>query len=52
MITMRRMVLGAAFATSSTAIVAKMLAERLELNTPHRRRIIAIRHWLTNCDLV
>jgi CPA2 family monovalent cation:H+ antiporter-2 len=36
------LVLGGAFAMSSTAILAKMLAERLELNTPHGRRIIGI----------
>ncbi|HEX4985626.1 MAG TPA: monovalent cation:proton antiporter-2 (CPA2) family protein [Burkholderiales bacterium] len=36
------LVLGGIFAMSSTAILAKMLAERLELNTPHGRRIIGI----------
>jgi CPA2 family monovalent cation:H+ antiporter-2 len=36
------LVLGGVFAMSSTAILAKMLAERLELNTPHGRRIIGI----------
>jgi CPA2 family monovalent cation:H+ antiporter-2 len=35
-------VLGGVFAMSSTAILAKMLAERLELNTAHGRRIIGI----------
>jgi CPA2 family monovalent cation:H+ antiporter-2 len=34
--------LGGAFAMSSTAIIAKMLAERLELNSAHGRRIIGI----------
>ncbi len=36
------LVLGGVFAMSSTAILAKMLAERLELNRPHGRRIIGI----------
>ncbi len=36
------LVLGGVFAMSSTAILAKMLAERLELNAPHGRRIIGI----------
>jgi CPA2 family monovalent cation:H+ antiporter-2 len=36
------LMLGGVFAMSSTAILAKMLAERLELNTPHGRRIIGI----------
>ncbi len=36
------LVLGGVFAMSSTAILAKMLAERLELNTAHGRRIIGI----------
>ena len=35
-------VLGAVFAMSSTAILAKMLAERLELNSPHGRQILGI----------
>jgi CPA2 family monovalent cation:H+ antiporter-2 len=35
-------VLGGVFAMSSTAILAKMLAERLELNFPHGRQIIGI----------
>jgi len=35
-------VLGGVFAMSSTAILAKMLAERLELNSPHGRQIIGI----------
>ncbi|HET9665000.1 MAG TPA: monovalent cation:proton antiporter-2 (CPA2) family protein, partial [Burkholderiales bacterium] len=34
--------LGGALAMSSTAILAKLLAERLELNTEHGRRIIGI----------
>jgi CPA2 family monovalent cation:H+ antiporter-2 len=34
--------LGGALAMSSTAIVSKMLAERLELETPHGRQIIGI----------
>ena len=34
--------LGGALAMSSTAILAKLLAERLELNSPHGRRIIGI----------
>ena len=34
--------LGGVFAMSSTAILAKMLAERLELNSPHGRQIIGI----------
>lgn len=36
------LVLGGVLALSSTAILAKMLAERLELNRPHGRRIIGI----------
>lgn len=36
------LVLGGVFAMSSTAILAKMLAERLELNTPQGRHIIGI----------
>lgn len=36
------LVLGGAFAMSSTAIVTKMLTERGELSTPHGRDIIAI----------
>ncbi len=36
------LVLGGVFAMSSTAILAKMLAERLELNSPHGRQIIGI----------
>ena len=36
------LVLGGVFAMSSTAILAKMLAERLELNSPYGRRIIGI----------
>jgi CPA2 family monovalent cation:H+ antiporter-2 len=36
------LVLGGVFAMSSTAILAKMLAERLELNTPHGRSIIGV----------
>jgi CPA2 family monovalent cation:H+ antiporter-2 len=36
------LILGGVFAMSSTAILAKMLSERLELNTPHGRRIIGI----------
>ena len=39
---MRRMVLGGVFAMLSTVILAKMLAERRELNFAHRRRIIGI----------
>ena len=35
-------VLGGVLAMSSTAILAKMLAERLELNSPHGRQIIGI----------
>jgi len=35
-------VLGGALAMSSTAILAKLLAERLELNSPHGRQIIGI----------
>ena len=35
-------VLGGAFAMSSTAMLAKLLAERLELNSPHGRQIIGI----------
>ena len=34
--------LGGALAMSSTAILAKLLAERFELNAPHGRRIIGI----------
>ena len=34
--------LGAALAMSSTAIVSKMLAERMELATPHGRDVMAI----------
>ena len=36
------LVLGGVFAMSSTAILAKMLADRLELNSAHGRRIIGI----------
>jgi len=36
------LVLGGALAMSSTAIVSKMLAERMELGTPHGRDAIAI----------
>ncbi|MEQ1880270.1 MAG: monovalent cation:proton antiporter-2 (CPA2) family protein, partial [Burkholderiales bacterium] len=35
-------VLGGIFAMSSTAILAKMLAERLELHSPHGRQILGI----------
>ncbi len=35
-------ILGGVFAMSSTAILAKMLAERLELNSPYGRQIIGI----------
>jgi monovalent cation:H+ antiporter-2, CPA2 family len=35
-------ILGAAFAMSSTAILAKMLAERLELHSAHGRQILGI----------
>ena len=35
-------VLGGALAMSSTAILARLLAERLELNSPHGRQIIGI----------
>lgn len=35
-------VLGGALAMSSTAILAKLLAERLELNAPHGRQIMGI----------
>jgi CPA2 family monovalent cation:H+ antiporter-2 len=35
-------VLGGALAMSSTAILAKLLAERLELNSPHGRQIMGI----------
>lgn len=35
-------VLGGALAMSSTAIVIKMLSERLELNVPHGRQIIGV----------
>ena len=34
--------LGAALAMSSTAIVSKMLAERMELSTPHGRDVIGV----------
>ncbi|HUU73945.1 MAG TPA: monovalent cation:proton antiporter-2 (CPA2) family protein [Burkholderiales bacterium] len=36
------LVLGGVFAMSSTAILAKMLSERRELNSPHGRQIIGI----------
>ncbi len=36
------LVLGGALAMSSTAIVSKMLAERMELGTPHGRDVMAI----------
>lgn len=36
------LVLGGALAMSSTAILAKLLAERFELNSPHGRQIIGI----------
>ena len=36
------LVLGGALAMSSTAIVSKMLAERMELGTPHGRDIMGI----------
>ncbi|MBI1964698.1 MAG: cation:proton antiporter [Betaproteobacteria bacterium] len=36
------LILGGVLAMSSTAILAKMLAERLELNSPHGRQIIGI----------
>jgi len=36
------LILGGVLAMSSTAIIAKMLAERLELNSPHGRQIIGI----------
>ena len=36
------LVLGGVLAMSSTAILAKILAERLELNTPHGRQIIGV----------
>ena len=36
------LVLGGALAMSSTAIVSKMLAERMELDTPHGRDIMGI----------
>ncbi|HET9404278.1 MAG TPA: monovalent cation:proton antiporter-2 (CPA2) family protein [Burkholderiales bacterium] len=36
------LILGGVLAMSSTAIVAKMLAERLELNSPHGRQIIGV----------
>ena len=36
-------VLGGVFAMSSTAILGKMLADRLELNSPHGRQIIGVR---------
>jgi monovalent cation:H+ antiporter-2, CPA2 family len=35
-------VLGGVFAMSSTAILAKMFAERLELNSPHGRQVMGI----------
>ncbi len=35
-------VLGGVFAMSSTAILAKMLSEKLQLNSPHGRQIIGI----------
>jgi len=35
-------VLGGAIAMSSTAIVSKMLAEKLQLNTPHGRQVIGV----------
>ena len=38
----RGLVLGGVLAMSSTAILAKMLAERLELNSPHGRQIIGV----------
>jgi CPA2 family monovalent cation:H+ antiporter-2 len=36
------LILGGVLAMSSTAILAKMLAEKLELNSPHGRQIIGI----------
>ncbi|HKU70283.1 MAG TPA: monovalent cation:proton antiporter-2 (CPA2) family protein, partial [Burkholderiales bacterium] len=36
------MVLGGVLAMSSTAILARLLAERLELNSPHGRQIIGV----------
>ncbi len=36
------LILGGALAMSSTAIVIKMLAERLELNSPHGRQVIGV----------
>jgi CPA2 family monovalent cation:H+ antiporter-2 len=36
------LMLGGVLAMSSTAIVAKMLAERVELNSPHGRQIIGV----------
>jgi len=36
------LILGGVLAMSSTAILARMLAERLELNSPHGRQIIGI----------
>jgi monovalent cation:H+ antiporter-2, CPA2 family len=36
------LILGGVLAMSSTAILAKILAERLELNTPHGRQIIGV----------
>jgi CPA2 family monovalent cation:H+ antiporter-2 len=36
------LILGGVLAMSSTAIVAKLLAERIELNTPHGRQIIGV----------
>lgn len=36
------LIVGGAFAMSSTAILAKLLAERFELNSPHGRQIIGI----------
>jgi len=35
-------VLGGAIAMSSTAIVSKMLADQLEINTPHGRQVIGV----------
>ncbi|OGA25646.1 MAG: potassium transporter [Betaproteobacteria bacterium RIFCSPLOWO2_02_FULL_67_26] len=36
------LILGGVLAMSSTAILAKMLAERMELNSPHGRQIIGV----------
>ncbi len=36
------LILGGVFAMSSTAILTKMLADRLELNSPHGRQIVGI----------